>query len=157
MGRLLFDSALCTGCRACELACSWVKTGSFWPDRSRVRVVRLEWEGLDLPLGCEQCEPAPCIAACPTRALRVDPATEGVLLDPADCIGCKQCVVVCPFLAIHFDPASRQLYKCDVCEGDPECVRWCETEALRWQTGEEAESGPAKAGGAPATAQEAVA
>lgn len=157
MGRLIFNDLQCTGCRACELACSFEKTGRFWPARSRVRVVRLEWEGIDFPLGCHQCDPPHCIVACPTRALSLDTDTEAVLHDPALCIGCQQCVVVCPHQAIHFDPIKLELYKCDTCEGEPRCIQWCETEALTWEEGtgevevkEEAEVTP------PANSKEAI-
>jgi len=98
--------------------------------------VRLEWKGIDFPLGCHQCDPASCIAACPTTALTREQGTGAVLHDPDHCIGCKQCVVVCPNQAIHYDPARLELYKCDTCGGDPKCVQWCETEALRWEAGE---------------------
>ncbi len=142
MGRLIFDDKMCTGCRACELACSFEKTGRFWPDRSRVRVVRLEWEGIDFPLGCRQCDPPHCIVACPTRALGLDPDTKAVVHEPGLCIGCKQCVVVCPHQAIHFDPVKLELYKCDTCDGDPKCVQWCETEALRWEAEDDEQTDP---------------
>jgi len=164
MGKLQFDATLCTGCKACELICSFEKTGRFWPDRSRVRVVRLEWEGLDFPLGCHQCDPPHCIVACPTRALTLDPDTSAILHDPSTCIGCQQCVVVCPHQALYFDPIKLELYKCDTCDGDPRCVPWCETEALRWEvddtvagdqeeTGEEATE--AAGGATPAHIEEA--
>ncbi len=29
---------LCTGCKQCELACSWVQTGTFQPSKSVIRV-----------------------------------------------------------------------------------------------------------------------
>ena len=130
MGRLIFDFEKCTGCRACELACSFRKDGVFAPSRSRVKVVRIDEEGLDIPIGCEHCDPAPCIAVCPTKALGRSPATDAVLLDRALCIGCKQCMVICPFGAIRFDEDSREFYKCDLCDGDPECTKWCFTGAI---------------------------
>ncbi len=30
-GALQVDPAKCTGCKQCELACSWVQTGTFQP------------------------------------------------------------------------------------------------------------------------------
>ena len=35
---LRIDPAKCTGCKQCELACSWVQTGTFQPSRSLIRV-----------------------------------------------------------------------------------------------------------------------
>ena len=37
-GALRIDPAKCTGCKQCELACSWVQTGTFEPSRSLIRV-----------------------------------------------------------------------------------------------------------------------
>jgi len=50
-----------------------------------------------------------------------------LLVDQNACIGCKQCMVVCPFGAVHFDSARKAVFKCDLCDGDPECVKWCFT------------------------------
>ncbi|MGQ9582210.1 MAG: 4Fe-4S dicluster domain-containing protein [Thermoplasmatota archaeon] len=136
MKRLFIDPALCTGCRACEVACSFKKEGVFGPELSRVRVVKLDEEGLDIPIGCEHCDPAPCVAICPVRALRRRPETGAVVLDGDRCIGCKQCAVACPFGAIHIHPGTLRVFKCDLCDGDPECVKWCFTGALRFCEGE---------------------
>ena len=35
---LLITPDKCTGCMQCELACSWVQTGTFQPSRSVIRV-----------------------------------------------------------------------------------------------------------------------
>ena len=35
---LRIEPAKCTGCKQCELACSWVQTGAFQPSRSLIRV-----------------------------------------------------------------------------------------------------------------------
>lgn len=48
------------------------------------------------------------------------------------CIGCKTCVVVCPFGAVGFDHVAGKIISCDLCDGDPVCVRFCETEALQY-------------------------
>ncbi|MEM4728448.1 MAG: 4Fe-4S dicluster domain-containing protein [Thermoplasmata archaeon] len=130
MRKLFFTASLCTGCRACEVACSFKKEGIFSPALSRIRVVRLDEEGLDIPTGCEHCEDAPCIRICPVRALKRRPETGAVVVDGDRCIGCKQCMVVCPFGAVHFSHASGRIFKCDLCDGDPECVKWCFTGAV---------------------------
>jgi Fe-S-cluster-containing hydrogenase component 2 len=125
--KLFFNPARCTGCRTCEVACSFKKEKLFSPELSRIRVVKLDEEGVDIPTGCEQCEGAPCILICPVRAIRRRSDTGAVVVDDNACIGCKQCMVVCPFGAIHFDPARKAVFKCDLCDGDPECVKWCFT------------------------------
>ena len=45
MGRLTFNYEKCTGCRACELACSFHKEGVFAPSKSRIKIVRIDEEG----------------------------------------------------------------------------------------------------------------
>jgi carbon-monoxide dehydrogenase iron sulfur subunit len=132
MGKLIFNYENCTGCRACELACSFHKEGVFAPSKSRIKVVRIDEEGIDIPIGCEQCDDAPCITICPTKALSRDLETDAVLLNMDKCIGCKQCMVVCPFGAISYNKIKKTFYKCDLCDGDPECVKWCLTGAIEY-------------------------
>ena len=38
----------------------------------------------------------------------------------------------CPFGAILYDPDNRRVIKCDLCGGDPQCVRFCPTGALQF-------------------------
>jgi Fe-S-cluster-containing dehydrogenase component len=38
--RLNVDLAQCAGCRACELACSFRRTGTFWPAASSIHIGR---------------------------------------------------------------------------------------------------------------------
>ena len=45
MGKLIFNYENCTGCRACELACSFYKEGVFAPSKSRIKIVRIDEEG----------------------------------------------------------------------------------------------------------------
>jgi len=132
MGRLIYDATLCTGCRACELACSFVSEGVFSPAKSRIRVVRMDSEGVDVPVGCFHCEDAPCALVCPVRAIARNRETDAILIDSDVCIGCKQCITICPFAAIHVDIEKRIVYKCDLCQGEPECVKWCFTGALQY-------------------------
>jgi len=42
------------------------------------------------------------------------------------------CVAICPFGAMSFDNLSKQVIKCDLCDGDPQCVRFCETQAVTY-------------------------
>ena len=46
------------------------------------------------------------------------------------CIGCRSCVAVCPFGAMNFNKTERKVYKCDLCDGDPQCVRFCDMKAV---------------------------
>ena len=37
---------------------------------------------------------------------------------------------VCPFGAMHYVASDRKVIKCDLCDGDPQCVRFCDVEAV---------------------------
>lgn len=132
MPKLLFNAENCTGCRACELACSFYHESLFSPAKSRVRVVRIDEEGIDVPVGCEHCDTAVCMVVCPVKAIYEDKKTGAVILKSDTCIGCKQCLAVCPFGAIHYDEKNKRFFKCDLCSGEPECVKWCETKAITY-------------------------
>jgi len=132
--RILVDAVKCAGCRYCEMLCSFHHEGKFSPSLSRVTVIKEDRYGLDYPVLCHQCDPCPSVEACPTGALR---RTElGVIsLDEEACIGCGRCVEACPYDAVKLDKASRPLI-CDLCGGDPLCVKRCPTGALTFTEAE---------------------
>jgi Fe-S-cluster-containing dehydrogenase component len=55
-----------------------------------------------------------------------------MIIDKDKCLGCKMCIIACPFGAPSFDPVDRVTIKCDLCEGDPECVKLCPSETLKF-------------------------
>jgi carbon-monoxide dehydrogenase iron sulfur subunit len=129
---LMIDYEKCTGCRLCELVCSVKHEGVSNPARSRVKIVKWEWEGRYVPMTCQQCESAPCQAVCPVKAISRDESLNRVVIDYDLCIGCRMCVAVCPFGAMGFDTLARKVIKCDFCDGDPQCVRFCEPGAIQY-------------------------
>lgn len=120
----------CTGCRLCELVCAVKHDGISNPARSRIKVMKWEMEGLYIPMSCQQCQDAPCVNACPVKALSRDEGLSRVVVDYDVCIGCRTCVSVCPFGAMSFNTIDRKVFKCDLCEGDPQCVRFCDRKAV---------------------------
>ena len=88
-------------------------------------------KGIDFPLVCQHCTDAPCQAACPTGALYLNMQGEVVLWKGESCIGCGLCFVVCPVGAIFFEPSGERIRKCDLCGGDPQCVKYCEPKAIQ--------------------------
>ncbi len=127
---LMVDFEKCTGCRLCELVCSVKQEGVSNPSRSRLKIEKWEWEGLYIPMTCQQCEDAPCKAACPVKAISRDEDLGRLVVDYELCIGCRSCVAVCPFGAMNFDAVGRKVFKCDLCGGEPTCVSFCDVKAL---------------------------
>ena len=129
---MVVDHTKCTGCRLCEMACSVKHTGVNNPTRARIHVIKWPMEGFELPMLCQQCEQAPCIAVCPKDALFRDPVLSRVTLDQTLCIGCRMCVTACPFGGMGIDTVDRRVIKCDLCDGDPICARFCAPGALQY-------------------------
>ena len=127
---LYIDYQKCTGCRLCELVCAVYHDGISNPARSRIKVMKWEAEGLYIPMSCQQCQDAPCMNVCPVKALSRDEELGRVSVDYDVCIGCRACVAVCPFGAMSFNTKDKQVFKCDLCDGDPQCVRFCEEKAI---------------------------
>ena len=102
MMRILVREAICSGCRACEVACVAQHEGRFGTAATRIHVVKIEPLGVDQPHVCRLCRHAPCVAACPTEALHTDGMTGAVLLATEECIGCSACVKRCATGAISY-------------------------------------------------------
>ncbi len=127
---LVIDIDKCTGCKQCELACSYEKEGMFAPAKSRIRVFDFHQEGRYVPYTCTQCDEAWCQQVCPVNAISTDPATGVKSVDEKACVGCKVCTIACPFGTINYNAATGKVIKCDLCGGDPACVRACPTATL---------------------------
>ena len=127
---LYIDYQKCTGCRLCELVCAVFHDGISNPARSRIKVMKWESEGLYIPMSCQQCQDAPCMNVCPVKAISRDEDLGRIFVDYDVCIGCRSCVAVCPFGAMSFNIKDKQVFKCDLCDGDPQCVRFCEEKAI---------------------------
>lgn len=119
------DYLRCSGCRRCEIACSLHHEGKIWPEASRVRVFMLI-PGVEIPQLCTQCHDYPCIEACPVGALTTDTKTLAVLVDKEKCTGCGECIEACPGQIPLLHPGDRKAVICDLCDGDPQCVKVCQ-------------------------------
>lgn len=149
MGKMLYvQPEKCTGCRTCELTCSFLHVGEFNPLRSRISVVSFEKEGFFYPAVCQQCSPAPCMMVCPVGAISRNEATGAMEVKDEVCIRCKMCMIACPFGATFYDAKSNQIIKCDLCGGDPACVKMCKGGALSFASLSPAVSGKKRAAAA---------
>ncbi len=152
------DVTKCGGCRTCQIACKdehcgndWMPyarpqpdTGQFWLKvneyvRGTVPKVKLAY----VPVMCQHCDNAPCVTACPNKA--ISQRQDGlVILDPAKCRGSKLCLDACPYGAIYFNKDLGIAQKCTGCAhlldrgwAEPRCADSCPTGAIHF--GEEAD------------------
>ncbi|MDR1776208.1 MAG: 4Fe-4S dicluster domain-containing protein [Desulfovibrio sp.] len=130
MKYLFAERAACTGCRACEYACSqFHEKGVTRPALSRIHIRR--YKGIvDVPNICWHCEDAPCIKSCPTtpKAIRKVKETNAIeFIDNKTCLGakCNKCIEACPPKYLRRNPDTGWPLFCDLCGGDPECVKAC--------------------------------
>ena len=114
------------------MVCALRHEGVVNPSRSRIRVFQHEGDLLEIPMLCQQCESPPCAAVCPVNAIHQDEKLGRVVVDYDRCMGCKTCLIVCPFGAMGFDTIAHKVINCDLCDGDPECVKFCSTEAIQY-------------------------
>jgi anaerobic dimethyl sulfoxide reductase subunit B (iron-sulfur subunit) len=142
-----FDSSVCTGCKACQMACKdkhnlevgllwrrvyevsggqWRKNGNLWqPDIFAYNV----------SLACNHCRKPICQKSCPTGAIfkRGDGI---VFIDDKKCAGCRYCEWGCPYGSPQYDRKSGIMTKCHFCFDlvdlnlPPACVAACPMRAL---------------------------
>jgi anaerobic carbon-monoxide dehydrogenase iron sulfur subunit len=129
---ILVDHEKCTGCRLCENVCSVQNEGVCNPQLARMKIVKYEWEGLQIPTICQQCEHPACMAVCPVKAISRDTQLGCIRIHQEKCIGCKLCLAYCPFGAITYNFDHKTVNKCEYCDGDPMCVKFCETKAIQF-------------------------
>jgi carbon-monoxide dehydrogenase iron sulfur subunit len=140
MRSIMVQPERCVACKSCEIACAVNRSSlskrlpeAISESPAPLARVRVEDTGTErgFPIQCRHCEDAPCLDACPAKALYRDP--EGlVLVHDERCIGCWMCVMVCPFGAPQPFRGIRKMLKCDRCIGmdGPYCVESCPTHAL---------------------------
>jgi anaerobic carbon-monoxide dehydrogenase iron sulfur subunit len=127
---LLVNSRKCTGCRTCELICSFVHSRAFSYQDSAIEVSRNEDRGTSKLNICRHCEDPECVKVCPAGALSKNKDTGFVTYDTDKCTECMLCIDACPYNAIH--EHNGRIIKCDLCQGEPMCVRYCPAEAIEW-------------------------
>ena len=131
MKQLIIRPRLCTNCHICELACSFRHSNEFSLAHSRVRTIFHPEEELTVPEICLQCIDAACMKSCPSNAIYLDEDLDCIRINYDRCVGCLSCVMGCPFGNMLQDPSRPgHVFKCDLCDGDPVCARFCPTGAI---------------------------
>jgi len=155
----IVDVARCNGCYCCQIACKdehvgndWSPyakpqpdTGQFWLKlneytRGTVPKVKLHY----VPVPCQHCAKATCLAACPVEGAIYRREDGLVVVDPQKCTGCRECLLSCPYDAIFFNEDLNIVQKCTGCAHlldngwtVPRCVDICPTQAIKF--GDESE------------------
>lgn len=134
------NSAKCTGCKTCQLACkdfkdlpvdvnfrrvyeyaggSWQADGNTWTNNVFAYY---------LSVACNHCADPACTKVCPSGAMHKRGEDGLVVVNEEVCIGCKSCAMACPYGAPQYDARKGHMTKCDGCyqrvaEGlNPVCV-----------------------------------
>ncbi|MEM2341383.1 MAG: 4Fe-4S dicluster domain-containing protein [Candidatus Bathyarchaeia archaeon] len=135
---LLYDPTKCTGCLFCQTVCSYYHFKEFNLEKAHLHIQfdekSMEFEAIH----CQHCEEPLCVAACPKEAAVKDEKTGLVKINPMRCIGCKTCTVACPLSVPWFNADYHVAVKCDFCNGDPKCAKFCSPQAIRVATRSEA-------------------
>jgi len=139
----LYDSTVCTGCKACVSACkqyndmpqsSSTPQDPLWDnaldtDSRTLNIIKLYKDGTGevkdrekdghayVKRQCMHCVDPACVSACPVSALTKDAKSGVVSYDKGACIGCRYCQVACPFNIpkFEFEKAFPQIRKCQLC------------------------------------------
>ncbi len=129
--KLKINPAKCTGCEMCVSICTMVHEKVVNPKRSRIRIVKEKDFNFRI-IVCMQCDDPACVKACPVNAIYIHEKLNIPIVDSEKCTGCGKCVEACPFKAIWIDPVTKKAIKCDLCMGDPQCVKYCSAEAITY-------------------------
>ena len=128
---ILLDLSKCSGCSRCEVSCSFFHSGKIGRSGARIKVVKIEDIGIDYPVVCQQCRERYC-TKCPEKAIEIGEMGQ-VVVSPTLCSACGTCEVMCPIGAIELFEDIPHV--CDLCGGDPRCVRACTLGAIHYEPG----------------------
>lgn len=134
---LTFDPRLCDGCEKCVEAC--MKRLSDHKSTPAIKLIKGA-DGQKFSLSfCLQCDQPFCKVICPSGSILSDEARAVNFIRRETCVGCRSCFLICPVEGVVFDSLGKAV-KCDLCKGDPLCVKVCDRGALRYGFAEDLSS-----------------
>lgn len=118
----------CTGCLLCEITCSVHNTDMVQREASAIQVTLHDLgDSIHEPVVCRQCTKMLCLKS------------EGKKYDKEEAEKFywdnKERISQCPFHALFV--FNGKVIHCNLCGGDPECVKSCPTRAIAIEKGEE--------------------
>ena len=123
------DISKCSGCKRCEVNCSFFRTGKTGRSLSRIKVMKVEEIGIDFPVLCQLCKERFC-TRCRNDAIHIGDLGQ-IIVSPTLCNACGSCELSCPIGAIEL--YQEIPYVCDLCGGDPRCTKECNLGALAFE------------------------
>ena len=129
----------------CELACSAYHEGEFRPSVARLYSECNPTTAAITVHTCLQTACAKCQDVCPKDAIvskkimvaprsyfdcreKLGDSVEGLVLvvDEQKCNDCGNCYDACPHDMIHRHPDRKVAFKCELCDGEPQCIAFCQ-------------------------------
>ena len=119
--RIKVNKMSCTGCLLCEITCSLLNTGMIQREASAIQVSLGDLsDSIHEPLVCRQCKKMVCLRS---EGKGFDRREESKFYWEH-----QNRVEDCPFHAIFI--YNGKVSHCNLCGGDPECIKSCPTDAL---------------------------
>jgi carbon-monoxide dehydrogenase iron sulfur subunit len=120
--KIIVDKSKCTGCLLCEITCSLFHCGQIQRKASAIQIQLSDLDlGLHRPVLCRQCKKMSCLKS---EGKDSDDQLKRAFFWENDPARQKDCAFNALFAF------NDKLIHCDLCQGDPECVKSCPTGAL---------------------------
>ncbi len=146
-----FNQSICTGCKACQIACKDKNDnpigvnfrrvvqyyGGGWSPHPTIKGIMVPGNvfSYHVSVACMHCAAPICVEVCPSGAMIK--SSDGIVsVNEEYCLGCRLCQQACPYGAPQFNPAKGVMTKCNLCadllgQGEgPACVTACPMRAL---------------------------